>query len=167
MQKILVSACLLGEKVRYDGEACRQGGVLEQWQREGRIVSLCPEVAGGLPIPRPPAEVRGGNAEAVLRGQQHVERENGDDVSDAFIDGAEAALALCIRHKIQIAILKEGSPSCGVNRVNDGTFAKKKIRGMGVTARLLQRHGIAVFSELQTALALQALTGLEDRMQAE
>jgi len=161
MQKVLVSACLLGERVRYDGGDCRQGGLLEQWQREGRIISLCPEVAGGLSVPRPPAEIAAGNSEAVLRGQHVIRRENGEDVTDAFVEGAEKALALCIRYCIRLAILKEGSPSCGVSRVNDGSFCKHKVSGVGVTARLLQRHGIAVFSEAQLPPALQMLTELE------
>ncbi|OIO66999.1 MAG: purine-nucleoside phosphorylase [Zetaproteobacteria bacterium CG1_02_53_45] len=161
MQKILVSACLLGEKVRYDGGDCHQPGVLEQWQQEGRVIALCPEVAGGLPVPRPAAEILRGDADGVLRGQQFVQRENGENVTDAFVDGAEKALALCIRHSIHIAVLKEGSPSCGVSRVNDGSFAKHKIAGMGVTATLLQRHGIAVFSEMQLSRVQQMLARLE------
>jgi len=161
MQKILVSACLLGEKVRYDGGDCRQGGLLEQWQREGRIIPLCPEVAGGLPIPRPAAEINNGDADSVLRGNNRVQRESGTDVTDAFVEGAEKALALCIKHKVQIAVLKEGSPSCGVTRVNDGTFCKHKVSGTGVTTKLLQRHAIVVFSEEQLSDALQRLTELE------
>ena len=147
MQKILVSACLLGEKVRYDGGDCRQSGLLEQWQGEGRLISICPEVAGGLPIPRPPAEIVSGCANAILCGDGSVQRNNGVDVTDAFVDGAERALALCIKHQIRFAILKEGSPSCGSSKINDGTFSGIKIKGEGVTASLLKRHGITVFSE--------------------
>jgi len=161
MKKVLVSACLLGEKVRYDGGDCRQGGLLPQWQAEGRVIFLCPEVAGGLPTPRPPAEINDGDANAVLRGEKSVLRENGEDVSQAFVEGAEKALALCVSHKIRIAVLKEGSPSCGVNRVNDGRFCKHKISGTGVTTSLLQRHGIMVFSEEQLPEALQELVRLE------
>ncbi|NWF38914.1 DUF523 domain-containing protein [Mariprofundus sp. NF] len=147
MQKILVSACLLGEKVRYDGGDSRQSGLIAQWQSEGRLISICPEVAGGLPIPRPPAEIVSGSADAVLRGRGSVQRQNGEDVTDAFVDGAERALALCMKHQIGFAILKEGSPSCGVNSVNDGRFSGIKIDGEGVAACLLRRHGIDVFSE--------------------
>jgi len=161
MQKILVSACLLGEKVRYDGEACYQGGLLEQWRAQGRLIPLCPEVAGGLPIPRPPAEIMGGDADAVLSGLNKVEREDGEDVTHAFVEGAELALTLCIKHNISLAVLKEGSPSCGVKRVNDGSFCKQKVSGMGITARVLQRRGIAVFGEQQLAQALQLLRKLE------
>ncbi len=135
--------------MRYDGGCCRQQGLIEKWQQQGRLVPFCPEVAGGLSIPRPPAEIVGGDAEAVLRGCGKVCHRDGGDVTDAFIDGAERALAECMRHDIEIAILKEGSPSCGVAHVNDGTFSKHKIEGAGVTARLLVRHGIHVFSEKQ------------------
>ena len=161
MQKILVSACLMGEKVRYDGADCYQSGLLQQWQAEGRLLAICPEVAGGLPVPRPAAEIASGDAESVLRGCGKVCRADGVDVTDAFIDGAERALALCMQHRIQIAILKEGSPSCGVQRVNDGSFSKRKTDGMGVTARLLQRHGVSVFSEHEIESAAAALTAME------
>ena len=84
VQKVLVSACLLGEKVRYDGSDCCQHGLIEQWQREGRVVPLCPEMAGDLPTPRPPAEIGSGNAEAVLQGKNSIRRKDGTDVSEAF-----------------------------------------------------------------------------------
>lgn len=161
MQKILVSACLLGEHVRYDGGHCRQRGLIAQWQDQGRVIPLCPEVAGGLPTPRIAAEIVDGDAELVLRGQNRVRRQDSEDVTDAFVDGAEQALALCIRHKIRLAILKEGSPSCGVKRVNDGSFQKCKVDGQGVTARLLARHGVALFSEDETEVAAAYLAGLE------
>jgi len=147
MQMILVSACLLGQKVRYDGGDCRQDGLLAGWAGEGRIVPLCPEVEGGLPVPRPAAEIETGNAEAVLFGRSRIRTKRGKDVTDAFMDGAEKALALCRQHGIRMAILKEGSPSCGSARVADGTFSGMKMAGQGLTTRLLERHGIRVFSE--------------------
>ncbi len=150
MHKILISACLMGEKVRYDGEHSRmQSALLHTWMQQGRLLILCPEVAGGLPIPRPAAEIEAGNAEAVIRGKGSIRCKDGTDVTDAFMRGAERALALCMQHDIRIAILKEGSPSCGVMRLNDGSFSGKKITGQGLTARLLQRHNIAVFNEFQ------------------
>lgn len=161
MEMVLVSACLLGERVRYDGGDCRQGGLLQQWQHEGRVIPFCPEVAGGLPVPRPPAELVLGDAEFVLRGCGRVETEAGIDVTDAFLDGAERALAECMRHRIRIAVLKEGSPSCGVSRINNGRFCGKKIDGLGVTARLLQRHGIRIFSEQQLDAAAATVQALE------
>jgi len=162
MQKILVSACLLGEKVRYDGSDCIQHGVLDVWAEQGRIVMLCPEIAGGLPVPRPAAEIEDADAEAVLRGRAGVRRRDGADVSDAFLQGAEKALAECWKHGIKIAILKDGSPSCGTTQLNDGMFSGCKISGQGLTARLLVRHGISVFSEQQLDEAAQRLAELGD-----
>ncbi len=162
MKKILISACLLGENVRYDGSNSRiNSNILSQWQQEGRLISTCPEMAGGLPVPRVPAEISQGNADAVLRGQSDILRKDGVDVTDAYVYGAEMTLALCMKHNIRIAILKEGSPSCGVACVNDGSFSGHKIEGQGVTARLLTRHGISVFNERQFSDAATRLTELE------
>ena len=150
MHKILISACLLGENVRYDGKnSLSKSDILQVWKMQGRLTPLCPEVAGGLPIPRAAAEIEAGNAEAVIKGEGMIRHKDGTDVTDAFMAGAEMALALCIQHDIRIAILKEGSPSCGVNRLNDGSSSGTKVTGQGLTARLLERHGIAVFSENQ------------------
>ncbi|HKI62246.1 MAG TPA: DUF523 domain-containing protein [Mariprofundaceae bacterium] len=161
MQKVLVSSCLLGQKVRYDGGDSAVHGVLDTWASQGRIVPLCPETAGGLPTPRPPAEIEAGDAEGVLRGSARVMRQDGGDVTSAFMDGAESALAACWQHKVKVAILKEGSPSCGVTCVHNGEFSGKKIDGQGVTARLLSRHGISVFSEDQLDAAARRLAELE------
>ncbi|MDQ6998718.1 MAG: DUF523 domain-containing protein [Mariprofundus sp.] len=158
MHKILISACLLGERVRYDGKhSLIHSDVLQAWEQQGRLIMLCPEVAGGLPIPRPPAEIAAGDAKAIINGEGAIRRKDGSDVTEAFMAGAEMALALCMQHDIRVAILKEGSPSCGVNRVNDGSFSGTKIRGLGVTACLLAQHGIAVFSEFQIKEAKAAL----------
>ncbi|PCI45286.1 MAG: hypothetical protein COB41_02045 [Proteobacteria bacterium] len=140
MQKILISSCLMGEKVRFDGKNKKiNAEILEVWHVENRLVLLCPEVAGGLSVPRAPAEIQGESVINIL----------GEDVSRAFFQGAQKALALCQQHDIHIAILKEGSPSCGVTQINDGTFSHIKITGQGVTTRLLQKHGVKVFSEHQ------------------
>lgn len=163
MEKLLVSACLLGEKVRYDGGDSAVHGLLDTWARQGRIVSLCPEMAGGLCVPRQPAEIEDGNADAVLRGMGRVQRKDGMDVTAAFMDGAERALATCWEHKIKIAILKEGSPSCGSSLVNDGRFSGSKIAGQGVTTALLSGHGISVFNESQLDEAARRLAELEAR----
>ena len=162
MHKILISACLLGENVRYDGNhSLIHSTHLKQWQQQGRLLPLCPEVAGGLPVPRPAAEIDAGDAEAVISGEGHIRRGDGEDVRAAFMAGAEKALALCLQHHIHIAILKEGSPSCGVNKVNDGSFSGTKINGQGVTARVLAKHGIAVFSEFQIVAAAAQLMAWE------
>jgi len=145
MHKILISACLLGEKVRFDGKTKKiNAEILETWKAEKRLISCCPEVAGGLPVPRPAAEIQRDSmqSEAVINIL-------GEDVSEAFALGAKQALKLCQQHDIQLAILKEGSPSCGVTQINDGTFSHHKVAGQGMTTRLLQAHGIKVFSEQQ------------------
>lgn len=158
--KVLVSACLLGQPVRYDGRASGHPGLLQQWQAEGRVVALCPEVAGGLPTPRPPAEIPGGQGGAVLDGGAQVLTVTGSDVSAEFLAGAQLALELAQRHGIHVAVLKAGSPSCGNRLTYDGTFSGVKVAGEGVTTALLRRAGVQVFSELELEQAAQALAEL-------
>ena len=133
---ILVSACLLGKNCKYTGGNNRHEKVLA-WLAGKDYIPFCPEQAGGLSTPRPPSEIRGDRVFSV----------EGNDVTDNFRLGAEKALAVCVEQDVTGAILKEGSPSCGCHLVYDGTFTGKKIPGMGVTARLLQEHGIEVLSE--------------------
>lgn len=153
MQKILVSACLLGAKVRYDGGDCAQdASLLEKWSTEGRLVAVCPEVAGGLSTPRPPAEIKG----------IQVMTNQGRDVTKEFQRGAEHALALCQKHNIKLAILKAKSPSCGNEQIYDGSFSKILIAGQGITAALLTKHGIRVFNENQLESIALYLNTLDD-----
>lgn len=151
MEKILISSCLLGEKVRYNGEAkpCPDPR-LARWQKEGRLIPVCPEIEGGLSVPRPPAQRRG----------EHVVAENGGDVTDAFRHGAEAALKLARQHGISLAILKQNSPSCGSRFIHDGSFQGVLIPGQGVATELLRKFGFAVFGEDQLDEAEQALAAL-------
>jgi len=141
----LISACLLGQAVRYDGGACfnRLHDAAKQqilaWQAQGLLEELCPEVAGGLGVPRPAAEIKG----------TMVVTQGGADVTQAFAGGAQQALVICQQLQIKLALLKQGSPSCGNSLVNDGTFTKTKIEGQGLTAQLLMQHGIRVFNELE------------------
>lgn len=161
MQKILVSRCLLGHRVRYDGGASGPFDQLEQWIAEGRVVALCPEVAGGLPTPRPAAEIPGGQGVEVLNGSARVLTSEGGDVSAEFLSGARQALALVEQHGIRIAVLKANSPSCGNLLTYDGTFSGVKVSGEGVTAALLRRNGVKVFSELELPEAAVALAALD------
>jgi len=161
MQKILVSRCLLGHRVRYDGGANGPFDQLQQWLDEGRVVPLCPEVAGGLPTPREAAEIPGGQGGEVLDGQAAVITTEGEDVSAQFLSGAYQALELVQQHDIRIAVLKANSPSCGNLLTYDGTFSGVKVTGEGVTAALLRRHGVRVFSELQLAEAAESLAALD------
>ena len=161
MQKILVSRCLLGHRVRYDGGTSGPFDVLEQWIAEGRVVPLCPEVAGGLPTPRAAAEIPGGQGADVLDGKAAVITTEGENVSAQFLDGARQALALVQKHGIRVAVLKANSPSCGNLLTYDGTFSGVKVSGEGVTAALLKRHGVQVFSELELSQASMALAHLD------
>lgn len=168
MTPILVSACLLGRPVRYDGsDKFADSAILQRWLREGRVVSVCPELAGGLPVPRPAAEIepattneqRGGAA--VLAGRLRVLESTGGDVTAAFVAGAQDALRIARERGIRVALLKEGSPSCGSNAIHDGGFAGRTIAGDGVTAALLRAAGLAVFSEAQFAQADALLAELD------
>jgi uncharacterized protein YbbK (DUF523 family) len=163
MEKILVSACMVGRKVRYDASDVETGDErLERWREEGRLVAFCPELAGGFPVPRPPAEIEGGRGgDAVLDGGARVLEDAGGDVTGYFRKGAEAALEAARAHGARMAVLKEGSPSCGSSRVYDGTFSGRSVPGRGVTAALLERAGVRVFSEEETAEAEAYLRRLE------
>lgn len=162
-EKILISACLLGHPVRYNGRsAANAHALLALWRAEGRLLPVCPEVAGGLPTPRPPAEVSGGGGgTAVLQAQARVLDANGTDVTAAFVDGAHQALTLARAHGVRLAILKEGSPSCGSAEIHDGGFAGRLLSGQGVSAALLRQAGLAVFSEHQLEAVADHLVRLE------
>lgn len=150
MHKILISACLLGENVKYNGENNRiEHPLIKRWQLEGRLIAICPEKEGGLPVPRDPVEIQEGEGADVLEGRSQAKTRDGHDLSSAFLKGAGAALMLAAQHNVKVAILKEQSPSCGCNRIYDGTFTGSLKPGMGITARLLEQNGIHPFSENQ------------------
>ncbi|MCP4745775.1 MAG: DUF523 domain-containing protein [Desulfobacteraceae bacterium] len=158
MQKILVSACLLGNKVRYNGaDLFFESPILKTWIDQGRVVSFCPEVSAGLPVPRSAAEICGGNGGLVLSGKAKVIEKNGTDVSKEFINGAQLALKVCKQQNITVAILAESSPSCGSNTIYNGKFSNIKIAGSGVTSSLLKRHGIKVYSQYEICKAAESL----------
>ena len=149
-QKILISSCLLGEQVKYNGgDNLVKSALLEKWQKQERLVPICPELAGGLPVPRDPVEIQKGEGADILAGNAIALDINNKDVTDDFVKGAQAALALAKKHNISIAILKERSPSCGSSMIYNGDFSGTLKEGKGVTARLLEQHGIRVFSEDQ------------------
>jgi uncharacterized protein YbbK (DUF523 family) len=180
MRKILVSECLYGGRpVRYDGaEAVCADPVFLRWKSEGRLVPVCPEILGGLSVPRPASQrVDGGvvtedggdvtaafieGAECALRrAGGRVVTEDGGDVTAAFIAGAECALRRAAEQDVAFAILKDGSPSCGVNLIYDGTFTGRKIPGRGVAAERLAAAGYRVFSEEDIAAAAELLGAIE------
>ena len=137
---LLISRCLCGEPCRYDGQSRGLGtDMLGALSARYILVPVCPEVEGGLPTPRPPAERVGAQ----------VLTEAGADVTAAYEAGAQMALHLCRVHGCQRALLKERSPSCGCGQVYDGTFTATLTVGNGVTADLLLHSGIAVYGESQ------------------
>lgn len=162
MIRVLVSSCLLGEPVRYHGGDARcESGVLDRWRLEGRLLPICPETAAGLPVPRPPAEIAGGDGADVLRGQAQVGDSSGVDVTAAFLRGARATLEIAILKGARLAVLKDGSPSCATTYIHDGTFRGQRDGGMGVTAALLAEAGIRPFNEHQLEEAARFLESLE------
>jgi uncharacterized protein YbbK (DUF523 family) len=150
----LVSACLLGVPCAYDGQG-RSLELLLALVAWGEVVPICPEVAGGLPVPRPPAEIVGGDGAGVLDGRARVVTAAGEDVTAAYVRGAERALAVTKRHGITVAILKQRSPSCGSTHIYDGTHSGKLKTGEGVTTALLRWHGVAVRSESDLSSVLE------------
>ena len=138
----IVSGCLLGHKCKYDGGDNRNEDVVRFCQ-DHRYVVVCPERAGGLPCPRPPAE---------RMGEKVVSRE-GEDVTEAFLRGARISLASCLKmaelagEEIEGAILKANSPSCGRGWIYDGTFSGRLAEGDGVFASMLAARGIEVITE--------------------
>jgi len=132
----LCSACLLGIKCRYDGkDACNKKVIM--LLKTEILIPVCPEQLGGLPTPREPAEIREGR----------VITRYGVDVTENFKRGAEEVLKIAKLFGIREAILKQGSPSCGCGRIYNGTFSGKTIKGDGITAALLKKHGIKVITE--------------------
>ena len=136
MEKILISACLVGENCKYDG-GNNLNPKIEALLEKYDLIPFCPEVEGGLDTPRNPSEIKG----------ESVFMDNGRDVSENFFKGAKKALMLALFLKIKVAILKERSPSCGTHQVHDGSFSNKLIDGMGITAKMLKENGIEVYSE--------------------
>lgn len=136
--KILISACLLGVRCRYDGASKAYPGI-EELARRYTLIPVCPEQLGGLSTPRPPSERQG----------DRVVANTGADVTMQYRRGAEEALRLCRLFGCEAAVLKERSPSCGKGSVYDGTFSGTLTTRDGVTAELLAAQGIAVFGESQ------------------
>jgi len=143
MEAILVSACLRGVPCRFDGRH-KLSPELQDTVSGRRVVSFCPEVAGGLPTPRRPAELMGGDGHDVLDGTARVVEDTGRDVTEEFVAGAHRALAAARAAGCTEAVLMPRSPSCGRGTVHDGSFTGELVAGDGVTAALLERNGITV-----------------------
>lgn len=136
--KILVSACLFGEACRYDGKSqpCIDEKFL-QWKKEGRLIPVCPERDGGLPIPRKPCELKNGRAVTA----------DGKDMTDEYTRGADIALRTAKENGVKLCVLKSKSPSCGSGRIYDGSFTGTLTDGFGVAAKRLFDAGFDVVDE--------------------
>lgn len=141
-ERVLVSACLLGQECRYDGRANTDRALERDLAEKGLVpVPFCPEEHGGLGTPRPPAWIERGNAAELLDGRDRVVTDSGRDVTAQFVAGAEGALEMCRRHGLTRAFLKERSPSCGSCQTHS---AHGLVDGPGVTTEFLRRNGITV-----------------------
>ncbi|MGE7688969.1 DUF523 domain-containing protein [Lysinibacillus sp. NPDC097214] len=143
---ILISSCLAGLKVRYNGKDSLDERI-QKLVLENKAVTVCPELMGGFSTPREPAEIVGGDGEDVLDGKAKVVEKSGRDVTELYLKGAYATLKKALELGATKVILKEYSPSCGSAMIYNGDFNGTKLVGMGVTTSLLRRNNIAVFSE--------------------
>lgn len=143
---ILVSSCLAGLPVRYNGTH-RLDDKIKKLVEENKAITVCPELLGGFSTPREPAEIIDGDGDDVLNGKARVITKSGKDVTELYITGAYATLWKAQEVQATIIVLKEYSPSCGSAMIYNGAFRGEKIVGNGVTAALLKRNGLRVISE--------------------
>lgn len=139
----LVSACLLGVNCNFEAKNWSRKDLLEEFAK-GNLFPVCPEVLGGLTVPRVPAEIQNGDGNDVLDGKARMLNMDGVDVTSQFVKGAQEALRIAKSVGATEALLTERSPSCGCGKIFDGTFSDKLLDGDGVTAALLKRNGIKV-----------------------
>ena len=160
--KILISACLMGHQVRYDGSAKAEiAARLDALHRAGRLVIHCPELAAGLPTPRPPAEIDGSSGSDVLAGCARIIENSGYDATPHYVLAAWLALETARKNGCSAALLTDGSPTCGSREIYDGSFSNRRRPGEGVAAALLRQHGIRVFSDKEIPALLDWLTNEE------
>lgn len=159
--KILVSACLLGQPVRYNGRAMTlEHEHLDAWSARGMIVPLCPEVVAGFSTPRRPAEIESGfDGQDVLEGRGRILDDAGADVTETFLKGARIALETAQRENCRYALLTDGSPSCGSKSIHAGRHDGTRRAGQGVVAACLRGAGIAVFAQHEIARLAREIGG--------
>lgn len=133
---LLISGCLLGNNTKYNGKNNYIEGI-DKLKDKYNLIVICPEVMGGLSIPRDPSEIKGGN----------VYSNKGLDVTNEFNKGALLAYELAVKHNCKAALLKDGSPSCGSKKIYDGSFNGNKIDGDGITVRMLRKLDIKIYTE--------------------
>ena len=152
MEKILISACLIGDKTRYDGKGNRSA-YIDELLEHFELVPFCPEVEGGLRVPRERCEIK----------DDRVVTETGRDVTHQFETGAEKAFNICLYLGIRYAILVDKSPSCGSSQIYDGTFRNRLINNEGVTARYLKSKGITIIPDHKIPEFLSRIKELENK----
>ncbi|MDL0435021.1 DUF523 domain-containing protein [Niallia sp. SS-2023] len=150
---IVVSSCLAGLKVRYNGSHSLNVKIKELIDKK-EAIAVCPELLGGFQTPREPCEIKGGNGYDVLDGHAIVIDKSGNDVTDLYVDGAFKTLAVVKQLQASTVVLKESSPSCGSSYIYNGNFEGIQHEGAGITTALLRRAGIKVISENELAKAL-------------
>lgn len=143
---IMVSACLFGVNCKYNGKNNYNPRLCKALQGQ-EILLFCPEQEGGLPSPRLPAEIQGGDGHAVLRGKARVLNCAGEDLTQAFIKGAEETARLARLKKPRLVILKSRSPSCGIGQVYDGSFSSHLRPGDGVASAKLKELDAPIVSD--------------------
>lgn len=143
---IAISACLIGENVRYNGSN-KLSQELQELVTQHKAVSICPEVLGGLSTPRPLAEIVDGDGRDVWNNEAKVLTNTGEDVTAQFKEGALKALKVLQSYGCTAVVLKAGSPSCGSKVIYDGTFSGESKEGIGVAAALFEAHNIRVVDE--------------------
>lgn len=145
-EKILISACLVGENCRYDGKNALVKE-LKELTKYYDLIPICPEVSGGLKTPRFPSEIKDGK----------VISKNDKDVTEFYNNGAYWAKSVCLLYNVKLAILKEKSPSCGVHQIYDGTFSNNLIEGEGITTKKLKQMHVKVINEKEAVELLHKL----------
>lgn len=136
MEKLLISSCLIGNNTKYNGKN-NYIKEIEQLKLKYELIPICPEVLGGLSIPRDPSEINNDKVISI----------NNKDVTKEFNIGANKALNIALLNNIKYALLKDGSPSCGNTYIYDGSFKNNKIDGIGITTKLLKSHNIKIYNE--------------------
>ena len=165
MKRVLVSACLLGQPVRYDGSSVSvESSLLHKWKSEGRLISLCPELSAGFSVPRAPAEIEPGrDGEDVLIGKAKILEDTGVDVTDVFRNAAMLAVDVARKNGCVFAVLTDGSPSCGSSYIYSGKFDGGRRDGQGVVAAALRANGVKVFNQNQISELADVLRHTEAR----
>ena len=139
---IVISSCITGVKCRYNGSSSYNEKLLKSINKN--YIHICPEILAGLKTPRKPCEIFGGSGEDVLNGNAKIIDKDGFDITEQMLTGAKKALKMCLENKVTKAYLKTKSPTCGYDKIYDGTFSSTLRKGNGIFSALLIKNGIKV-----------------------